>query len=131
MYLEDPRSNEYLFILASRKRKKSKFCNYIITTNKQDLSREGVGNSGKLRANFLGTDFVVYSSGVSPHCEQMLPDGSNIREELSLIHYENNIMGLRGPRKMSVIVPNLSKGKRILVDHLISDSFNKDSKSVS
>ena len=130
MYLEDPKSNDICFILASRKRKKSKFCNYLITTNGQDLSREGIGNSGKLRANFLGTDFVIYSGGVSPHCENVLPDIGNVREELSLIHYEKNIMGLRGPRKMSVVVPNLMNGRRILANHLISDSVGEDSKSV-
>ena len=130
MYLEDPKSNDNCFILASRKRKKSKLCNYLITTNSQDLSREGGGNSGKLRANFLGTDFVIYSDGLSPHSEKVLPDRSNIREELSLIHYEKNIMGLRGPRKMKVVVPDLSNGRRILANNLINDPVCEDSKSV-
>lgn len=52
-----------VFLLAGRKRKKSKTSNYIISCDPTDLSRQADGFVGKLRSNVFGTTFFVYDSG--------------------------------------------------------------------
>eukprot|EP00746_Dinoflagellata_sp_MGD_P082825 gnl/MRDRNA2_/MRDRNA2_32913_c0_seq1.p1 gnl/MRDRNA2_/MRDRNA2_32913_c0~~gnl/MRDRNA2_/MRDRNA2_32913_c0_seq1.p1 ORF type:complete len:363 (+),score=54.58 gnl/MRDRNA2_/MRDRNA2_32913_c0_seq1:40-1128(+) len=60
---------------------------------------------GKLRSNFIGTEFSMYDSGLNP---QDLDDGSNkclVRQELGAVMYETNIMGAKGPRRIKVLIP--------------------------
>ncbi|XP_065842906.1 tubby-related protein 3-like [Oscarella lobularis] len=94
-----------IFLLAARRRKKSKTSNYIISTDPTDLARDGESFKGKLRSNFMGTQFTIYDSGVNPLKGEALPDGSNVREELAAVTYETNVFGIKGPRKMCVIIP--------------------------
>lgn len=94
------------FLLAARKRKKSKSSNYLVSLDKNDLSRDSPNFMGKLRSNFVGTEFVMYDKGNAPN-----PDGSSVegdvRQELGVILYGPNILGFKGPRKMSVLIPAL------------------------
>lgn len=39
------------------------------------------------RSNFVGTQFTVYDDGVNPFKGQVLPDASNIREEMAAVVY--------------------------------------------
>ncbi|XP_008571271.1 PREDICTED: tubby-related protein 3 isoform X2 [Galeopterus variegatus] len=107
MHLEKD-ENQKIFLLAGRKRKKSKTSNYIISTDPTDLSREGERYIGKLRSNFMGTKFTVYDHGVSPVRAQGLVEKAHIRQELAAICYETNVLGFKGPRKMSVIIPGMN-----------------------
>ena len=111
-----------MFILASRRRRKSKFCNYLLTTTQNDLSRGSSGYVGKLRANFLGTGFLLYSYGVAPENDHLINDGNAIKEVLCSIQYQQNVMGLRGPRKMTVFLPAVYDGTRLQ----ISESTNEN-----
>lgn len=52
-----------LFLLAGRKRKKSKTSNYVISCDPTDLSRDADGFIGKLRSNVFGTTFTVFDNG--------------------------------------------------------------------
>ncbi|XP_043417942.1 tubby-related protein 3 isoform X4 [Prionailurus bengalensis] len=97
-----------IFILAGRKRKKSKTSNYLISTDPTDLSREGESYIGKLRSNLMGTKFTVYDHGVSPAKAQGLVEKAYTRQELAAICYETNVLGFKGPRKMSVIIPGMN-----------------------
>uniref|UniRef100_A0A1I8IW87 Tub domain-containing protein n=1 Tax=Macrostomum lignano TaxID=282301 RepID=A0A1I8IW87_9PLAT len=92
------------FLLAARKRKRSSTSNYLISCDPTDLSRRGDGYVGKLRANFLGTAFTVFDSGLSP---KKLTGGQVAGgwRELAGITYETNVLGFRGPRKMTVVLP--------------------------
>ncbi|XP_036157608.1 tubby-related protein 3 isoform X5 [Myotis myotis] len=94
-----------IFLLAGRKRKKSKTSNYLISTDPTDLSREGESYIGKLRSNLMGTKFTVYDHGVSPAKAQ---EKAHARQELAAICYETNVFGFKGPRKMSVIIPGMN-----------------------
>ncbi|XP_059040499.1 tubby-related protein 3 isoform X1 [Mustela lutreola] len=107
MHLEKD-ENRKIFLLAGRKRKKSKTSNYLISTDPTDLSREGESYIGKLRSNLMGTKFTVYDHGVSPTKAQGLVEKTYIRQELAAICYETNVLGFKGPRKMSVIVPGMN-----------------------
>ncbi|XP_029969496.1 tubby-related protein 3 isoform X2 [Salarias fasciatus] len=98
-----------VFLLAGRKRKKSKTSNYLISVDATDLSREGESFVGKLRSNLMGTRFTVYDSGTNP-CKTagaLLEDGAK-RQELAAICYETNVLGFKGPRKMTVIIPGMN-----------------------
>lgn len=52
-----------VFVLAGRKRKKSKTSNYVISCDPTDLSRQADGFVGKLRSNIFGTTFYAYDNG--------------------------------------------------------------------
>ncbi|XP_039092231.1 tubby-related protein 3 isoform X3 [Hyaena hyaena] len=107
MHLEKD-ENRKIFLLAGRKRKKSKTSNYLISTDPTDLSREGESYIGKLRSNLMGTKFTVYDHGVSPAKAQGLVEKAYTRQELAAVCYETNVLGFKGPRKMSVIIPGMS-----------------------
>ncbi|XP_067352522.1 tubby protein homolog isoform X1 [Channa argus] len=97
-----------VFLLAGRKRKKSKTSNYLISTDPTDLSRGGESFIGKLRSNLMGTKFTVYDSGLNPMKSTTSLEASNLRQELAAICYETNVLGFKGPRKMSVIIPGMN-----------------------
>ncbi|XP_017334392.1 tubby protein isoform X3 [Ictalurus punctatus] len=97
-----------MFLLAGRKRKKSKTSNYLISIDPTDLSRGGESFIGKLRSNLMGTKFTVYDSGTNPVKTTSSLEASNLRQELAAICYETNVLGFKGPRKMSVIIPGMN-----------------------
>ncbi|XP_061466302.1 tubby protein homolog isoform X8 [Rhineura floridana] len=97
-----------VFLLAGRKRKKSKTSNYLISIDPTDLSRGGESFFGKLRSNLMGTKFTVYDNGVNPMKTTLSLEASNLRQELAAICYETNVLGFKGPRKMSVIIPGMN-----------------------
>ncbi|XP_697114.3 tubby protein homolog isoform X3 [Danio rerio] len=97
-----------VFLLAGRKRKKSKTSNYLISIDPTDLSRGGESFIGKLRSNLMGTKFTVYDSGMNPVKTTSSLEAGNLRQELAAICYETNVLGFKGPRKMSVIIPGMN-----------------------
>jgi len=96
-----------IFLLAGRKRKKSKTSNYLIATDPIDLSRTGENFIGKLRSNMVGTKFTCFDNGQTFKKGGLLTDGSNLREELCAIVYDTNVLGFKGPRKMTVVIPGM------------------------
>lgn len=73
-----------MFLLAARKRKRSKTANYLISIDATDLNRDGDSFAGKLRSNMFGTHFTLYNNGQNPskNCTDDL-----IRSELICIAY--------------------------------------------
>jgi len=106
-----------IFMLAARKRKKSRSSNYLISTSAQDLSRDSKNFISKLRANFLGTSFTVYDNGESISSRKLRPGKSNLRQELAAVHYETNVLGFKGPRKMTTIIPALNHDREFIQVH--------------
>uniref|UniRef100_A0A8D0E6J1 Tubby-like protein n=1 Tax=Salvator merianae TaxID=96440 RepID=A0A8D0E6J1_SALMN len=99
-------NDKKVFLLAGRKRKKSKTSNYLISIDPTDLSRDGENFIGKLRSNLMGTRFSVFDNGVNP--DRANADWSNVRQELAAVVYETNVLGFKGPRKMTVIIPGMN-----------------------
>ncbi|XP_012883027.1 PREDICTED: tubby-related protein 2 [Dipodomys ordii] len=97
------------FLLAGRKRKRSKTSNYLISMDPTDMSRDGANFVGKVRSNVLGTKFTIFNNGVNPDRKHFIPSMSQIREELGAVCYETNVLGFRGPRKMAVILPGIDR----------------------
>ena len=95
------------FLLAARKRKKSKSSNYLISLDRDDLSRQSGNYFGKLRSNFIGTEFVIFDKGSKPQDNSTKSVQPNVRSELGGVLYQYNILGTRGPRKMTVVIPSL------------------------
>ncbi|KAF1391992.1 hypothetical protein PFLUV_G00047870 [Perca fluviatilis] len=95
------------FLLAGRKRKKCATSNYLISIDATDLSRGGENFVGKLRSNLMGTKFTIFDNALNP--DRALPDLSNARQELAGIIYETNVLGMKGPRRMTVVIPGMDK----------------------
>ncbi|ESO93319.1 hypothetical protein LOTGIDRAFT_206517 [Lottia gigantea] len=91
------------FLLAGRKRKRSTTSNYLLSTDPTDLTRNGEAFIGKLRSNLLGTHFTLFDNGTNP---KKRPVAS--RQELVAIAYETNVLGFKGPRKMTVVIPGMN-----------------------
>ncbi|XP_077313650.1 tubby protein homolog [Lithobates pipiens] len=98
-----------LFLMAGRKRKKSKTSNYLISVDPTDLSRGGESFIGKVRSNMLGTRFTVFDNGVNPETKPFVQERESLRQELASVCYETNVLGFRGPRKMTVIIPGMNQ----------------------
>lgn len=103
----DKGNGSKIFLLAARKRKKSRTSNYLISTDPTDLSRGGDSFVGKLRSNLIGTQFTVYDNGTSPYKSSV--EGVLERQELAAVVYETNVLGFKGPRKMTVVIPGMNK----------------------
>ncbi|XP_040391689.1 tubby-related protein 1 isoform X2 [Cygnus olor] len=86
-----------VFLLAGRKRKKSKTSNYLISIDPTDLSRGGENFIGKLRSNLMGTKFTVFDNGANP--DRANADWSNVRQELSAVVYDNDGLLMRWQNK--------------------------------
>lgn len=105
-----------VFLMAGRKRKKCKTSNYLISTDPTNLSRDTNSYIGKLRSNVLGTKFTVYDGGENPEKKPFIKECESVRQELAAICYETNVLGLKGPRKMTVLIPGmLENDERVVI----------------
>ncbi|OON14333.1 Tub family protein, partial [Opisthorchis viverrini] len=145
-YVHLERDDRKFFLLAARRRKRSATSNYVISCDATDLSRRADSFAGKLRSNFLGTQFVIYGDSAGIGCgvvgkRSKRPDlalGNRSRaslrstessfeftddsswtgatddlRELAAIIYDTNVLGFKGPRKMTILIPQLdSNGQR-------------------
>ncbi|EAR90133.1 Tub family protein (macronuclear) [Tetrahymena thermophila SB210] len=92
------------YLLTGKKRSNNKTSNYLMSMSKTELSRKSPHFLGKVRSNFLGTEFHIYDTGENPKkCKNL----ENARKELAGVIYESNLLGARGPRKMKVLIPDL------------------------
>mmetsp|Transcript_12624 Transcript_12624/g.22347 ORF Transcript_12624/g.22347 Transcript_12624/m.22347 type:complete len:422 (+) Transcript_12624:173-1438(+) len=114
LYFEDPKT----FLCAARKRKKQTTSNYLVSLDREDLNRESEKYYGKLRANFVGTEFTIFDGGAKPG------KGTPQRVELGAITYQYNVLGTRGPRKMTGVISALnSQGERLFNPATEADSM--------
>ncbi|KAK7919752.1 hypothetical protein WMY93_011036 [Mugilogobius chulae] len=104
-----------VFLMAGRKRKKCKTANYLISTDPTNLSRNTNSYIGKLRSNVLGTKFTVYDAGENPEKKPFVKESESVRQELAAVCYETNVLGFKGPRKMTVIIPGMIDDERVSI----------------
>lgn len=62
MYFTDDKTH----LLTAKKRPKNKTSNYIIGSSRDKLTKKSPFFLGKLRSNFLGTEFNIYDNGNNP-----------------------------------------------------------------
>lgn len=96
-------SDGYTFLLAGKKRANNKTSNYLMSMNQKEMTTKSPAYLGKVRSNFLGTEFIIYNTGLNPSKKSATRDNS--REELGVVLYQSNILGTKGPRKMRVLIP--------------------------
>jgi tubby-related protein 1 len=121
LFLEDGKK----FLLAARKRKKQTTSNYLISLDYEDLGRDSDKFFGKLRSNFVGTDFTVFDNGDKTGGKRVSADGAgHPRQELGCVTYGYNVLGTRGPRKMTACIPRVdASGNPMFVPDSESDTI--------
>ena len=96
-----------IFLMTSKKRAKKQTSNYLISIERNNHNKSSQNIIGKLRANFLGTEFQIYDNGKNPkHFDPFFDENNNdvARSELGAILYTGNLLGNRQPRKMQVCI---------------------------
>ena len=62
---------------------------------------------GKLRSNMLGTQFTIFDGGENSKTRQgLLGDKPSNRQEIAGVLYDTNVLGFKGPRRMTGEVSN-------------------------
>lgn len=56
----------------------------------------------------MGTHFTLYDAGENPKRGRMPAVADSIRQELVAVIYDTNVLGFKGPRKMTAIVPGIA-----------------------
>lgn len=54
------------FLLSGKKRSGNTTSNYMISLDQDNMKKGTKGYLGKLRSNFLGTEFYLYDDGLNP-----------------------------------------------------------------
>lgn len=74
LYVEGPAGT---FLMAARKRRKSKSSHYLISLDAHDMVRQSASYCGKLRGNFLGTEFTMLDTEANPSSTSA-PQGESV-----------------------------------------------------
>lgn len=102
------------FLLAARRYRSGAHTEYIISLDADDFSQGSNGYVGKLRSDFLGTNFTIYDSqpphnGAKPSSsrasrrftsKQISPQVPARNFEIGEVSYKYNLLKSRGPRRM-------------------------------
>ena len=59
---------------------------------------------GKLRGNSTGSSYFLFDVGQTPSNKL---DRSEWRITMATVEYENNFMGMKGPRRLKVVTPRV------------------------
>lgn len=78
----------------------------MITIDQDKLKKGTKGYLGKVRSNFLGTEFCLYDQGLNVKKAKNI---EQLREQHGVIQYETNVLGSKGPRRMKVMLPKVNR----------------------
>jgi tubby-related protein 1 len=70
------------------------------------MSKDTMHYLGKVRSNFLGTEFTIFDSKMNPKKAATKDD---VRQQLGVVQYETNVLGSKGPRRMKVLLPMVDR----------------------
>ena len=98
-------SDSNKFLLAGKKKSGSATSKYVISADEKQMEKSVHGYLGKVRSNFLGTEFTIFDNGKGPKKAQSAKD--NLRYQHGCVQYETNVLGSKGPRRMKVLLPNV------------------------
>ncbi|KAL3804923.1 hypothetical protein HJC23_006695 [Cyclotella cryptica] len=98
-----------MFLMTSKKRTGNTTSNYLISMGRNDFdNRQSPNVLGKLRSNFLGTEYIIYDGGNNPQYDSSSygDDASGqIRCELGVVLYDTATnLGAKGPRKLKACI---------------------------
>jgi len=94
------------YLMSGKKRAHNATSNYLISYNKNEIKKNSPFCLGKLRSNFLGTEFNIFDQGQNPGKTR---DIEKLRSHLGVVLYESNLLSAKGPRKMRVLVPEIKE----------------------
>ncbi|KAL6486561.1 hypothetical protein MHYP_G00059530 [Metynnis hypsauchen] len=121
MYLEED-DGKKKFLLSARNISTTMTANYVVSVDPSGWYHEGEKVVGKLRSNMLGTKFTLCGkSSTNSKNSRALLKGRSPEQELTTIHYEADLMGGEGPRKMSIIIPGMNVNSERSPVHSIKD----------
>lgn len=88
----------------------------VAFVDQNDLNRSGSNYLGKLRSNFVGTEFQIFDDGINPKDGADNDDNqnTNVRCEMGGVMYAANVLESRGPRKMQVALPGVTENLEII-----------------
>jgi hypothetical protein len=98
-------SDSNKFLLAGKKKSGSATSKYVISSNQNQMEKNSGGYLGKVRSNFLGTEFTIFDNGKGPKKAEQ--QKNNLRTQQGVVQYETNVLGSKGPRRMKVLLPNV------------------------
>ncbi len=99
-------SDSNKFLLAGKKSSGCSTSKYVISFDADKMEKSPMGYLGKVRSNFLGTEFTIYDNGKSVKKSSQQKD--NLRYQQGVVQYETNVLGSKGPRRMKVLLPNVN-----------------------
>lgn len=95
-------------LLYSQNKKTNNGSNYYISLEQKDILKNMQKYIGKLRSNFKGTVYNIYSKGEKwMKCN----DEEKVRKQLGVIYYKPNLLGSKGPRSLRVLIPQKIQGQ--------------------
>lgn len=98
-------SNGPQYLMSGKKRGQNKTSNYLIAYHK-DVKKNSPYCLGKVRSNFMGTEFNIFDEGLNP---SKAKDIERLRSNLGVVLYESNLLSAKGPRKMKVYAPEVNE----------------------
>lgn len=100
------------FLLAGKKRPNNKTSNYLISMSESDLKKNSAFYIGKLRSNFLGTEYCMYDRGQNPKKKKARPEEH--REQLGAVLYVRNRQHTKttiAPKEVTVLLPKVDRAR--------------------
>ena len=98
-------------MLTGKKRGMNSTSNYMITIDQNKFVKDNNGYLGKVRSNFLGTEFYIFDSKENPK----KGNKEEARHQYGVVQYETNVLGSKGPRRMKVLLPMVNRdGQELL-----------------
>lgn len=140
------------FLLSARRKKKSKTSYYLLSLDRNDVSKGDDVYLGKLRSNYVGTEFVLYDNGtkdpqkvasakeaeLDDHRVEMHGKGKAaahqhaIRELAAVRFKQTALTSSGGPRALTAIVPvdpdtsaPLAEGRQLGGEETLVESYLK------
>jgi len=99
------------FLMTSKKRMGNATSNYLISMGRNDFdNRQSPNVLGKLRSNFLGTEYIIFDGGRNPQYESLHDDDRDeaARCEIGAILYASSTsLGAKRSRKMTACIGKL------------------------
>jgi hypothetical protein len=99
------------FLLAAKKIFKPMSSTYLISKNKEIINQKSSDYIGKVSSNFIGNEFNIFGRGKKAN--KLNKNFTELRPQYGAVKYELNILGLKGPRKMSVYLSGINNQETI------------------
>lgn len=83
-------SQGYLYLMSAKKQALNNTSNYLVSMTRNDVDKKNENFLGKVRSNFMGTEFTFYDNGHNPSKTKY---HESKRCELGAAFYESNLLG--------------------------------------